>query len=70
MCCFHHSLTSIRSCFQRVFSSANLKGIEWYVNQGFDRHVEVKEVGEPGAIDGVQKVAGGDLGLIGARRVR
>lgn len=28
------------------------------MNQGFDWHVEVKEVGEPGAIDGVQKAGG------------
>lgn len=29
------------------------------MNQGFDWHVEVKEVGEPGAIDGVQKAGAG-----------
>lgn len=42
------------------------------MNQVFDWHVEVKKVGQPGVIDGVECEAGAqrNFGLVGARGVR
>ena len=55
MCCWTVVLLASGPVFEASsLLLDNLKGIELYLNHGFDWPVEVKEVGKPGVIDGLQ----------------
>lgn len=55
MCCWIAVLLASGPVFKASLLLLDyLKGMEWYLNQGFDWPVEVKEVGKPGVIDELQ----------------